>query len=223
MSVHLTYGTSLHLPGMDQNHIWHAPHHSIYILVPLSRTPPLWLSHFLFWETMFHKTAFFISRMDLFAFETTLNWIPFSAALWEVSSLLSWRTPYYHRGVLVYLWNSDSLALWHSCRCLLRTSLWNYPVSSWYLPCKSDTILQWWKWCMYHDSENIPKILNILIYSQKMHIYAGLTKASNFWNVIFEARIRNSGPVRKTFITAYTSTRIGNFNGKVRNFMRKEK
>ena len=39
------------------------------------------------------------------------------------------------------------------------------------------------------------------IYSQKMHIWAGLIKASNFQNAIFCARIRNSGPVRKTFIT----------------------
>ena len=41
------------------------------------------------------------------------------------------------------------------------------------------------------------------IYQEKVHIWAGQAKAWNFWNVIFEARIRNSGPIRKTFITEH--------------------
>ncbi len=40
------------------------------------------------------------------------------------------------------------------------------------------------------------------IYYQKMHIWAGLTRGCNFEHVSLKAKIRNSGPIQKTFITA---------------------
>ncbi len=44
-------------------------------------------------------------------------------------------------------------------------------------------------------------------YFQKMHIWVGLTNACNFKNIIFEAGIRNSGPVQNTFFTVYDTLR----------------